>query len=288
MASIVGTPCLDAWPHACISEVFNRAGVQVFKTPGLWTMDHVHSRHAGIAALVLTGTLASPAPLTVEELRALTPVLSVTRCSGHGTWRQVRSGVGACTCEQGWAGTDCSEDACEQMLCAGRAHCELGICRCDAGFLAPDCAVDSCPGHFPQGSALGCHGAQAHGACVHGVCHCNPGWAGVACEQDTCPDHCNGRGQCHGGACACERGWGGAACDRPACPAGCSRRGRCVGGGVCECVEGWGGDACECPSGLPTVACSAHGTCTAGGACACEHGWSGADCATTTTSLGDS
>ena len=163
-----------------------------------------------VAALLcgLPGLVASPVPLV--EGGSLDAPGSI--CSGRGAMVK-----GRCACPLGWTGADCSLDSCAQMLCAGRSHCEAGICRCEVGFLAPDCSIDTCPGHFPEGSALGCFGAAGHGECLRGTCVCAAGWRGVACEQPACLANCNGRGRCTGpGLCECSAGWAGDGCERRA------------------------------------------------------------------------
>ena len=57
-------------------------------------------------------------------------------CSGHG-----RYGGGACHCERGWKGAECSvrEEECEVPDCGGHGDCAAGVCQCQPGWSGQFC-----------------------------------------------------------------------------------------------------------------------------------------------------
>ena len=60
-------------------------------------------------------------------------------CSGRGTC----NGAKECVCEPGWAGTDCSDQACPAG-CSSHGLCLNGTCFCANGFTGDACDIITC------------------------------------------------------------------------------------------------------------------------------------------------
>ena len=131
-------------------------------------------------------------------------------CFGHGQCSNGVSGSGLCTCDAGYAGSDCSK-ACPGMytfsdggieVCTGHGTCSQGAladasCTCSFGYFGPACAQVLCNGvECFQGECVDratnslCDAGDLSGACF---CACNGAdsavdgskgfWAGQKCER---------------------------------------------------------------------------------------------------------
>ncbi|KAJ7307350.1 hypothetical protein JRQ81_009361 [Phrynocephalus forsythii] len=210
-----------------------------------------------------------------------------------------------CQCEQGWRGSDCSQECGSLFWGPG---CEKA-CPCARGA-----SCDPLTGTYGPGCLLACHcenGATCNGAT--GACHCSQGYAGPHCEllclngtneafqcpPALCP--CQNGGICHplgSTTCVCPPGWMGSICSLR-CPPGrfgsgcqgecqCHNGGWCDGAsGQCQCAPGYTGERCreECPAGRYGQDCSQTCDCANGGrcfhlngACLCEAGFRGDRC----------
>ncbi|KAJ0409424.1 hypothetical protein P43SY_002314 [Pythium insidiosum] len=147
------------------------------------------------------------------------------QCSGNG----VLLATGACQCNPGFVGDDCSGVACPSgqngQECSGssRGSCDYttGTCRCATAYTGLSCSELLCPA-FPGGkSDAECSG---HGTCnrAYGQCQCANGYSGKACE---CVPGCTaatclhgGKCDCTTGACVCATGYSGPTCATPAQP----------------------------------------------------------------------
>jgi hypothetical protein len=109
-------------------------------------------------------------------------------CSDHGSCVD-----GACLCDTGYTGTDCSEcdtgyqlgngqcvvlfDSCDGVDCPAHGSCVDGACLCDTGYELSDgqcvALTDSCDG-------LDC---SDHGSCTGGACSCDEGYTGDDCSS---------------------------------------------------------------------------------------------------------
>ena len=107
-------------------------------------------------------------------------------CGEHG-----RCEAGACSCEEEWAGPDCTAcqtgwggDDCTTCTraCSGHGTCDdaTHTCQCETGWGGPDCTVCT-------------KACSAHGACddTKGLCHCETDWGGSNCT--TCTKTCSGQ-----------------------------------------------------------------------------------------------
>lgn len=106
-------------------------------------------------------------------------------CSGHGSCVD-----GACACDEGFHGTDCSATACSADCQHGT--CKAGVCECDTDastgwplFFGDACDLRECPMAKINGSLASCSG---HGACIStgdkpndATCDCDDGYTGRAC-----------------------------------------------------------------------------------------------------------
>ena len=135
-------------------------------------------------------------------------------CGGHGycadthDFGEVDYGVGACFCDEGYTGDDCTETACPKTVpldsdngirrqCGGlgQGMCVQSVCFCRSGYAHPDCGSLECPND--------CSGT---GVCMgSGKCACDSGFGGDDCSEPACCDPmCNGHGECKNGRCHCE------------------------------------------------------------------------------------
>ncbi|CUG50904.1 membrane-associated protein, putative, partial [Bodo saltans] len=229
-----------------------------------------------------------------------------TPCSNQGICLQGAFGSGACVCNQGYKGTNCSISCPGPagVPCYGRGTCDAtGACACNANWAGSDCNTP-CNG-FDQrlANSTSCSGV---GMCskVDGSCTCVYGYGGASCET-TCPgtgSPCNGRGYCSpvDGTCQCYKNssigfWNGLSCGTA-----CSGHGTCYQGICLVCTSGFCGPTCsattgcincplgtfgtscqDCPGGRSTP-CSNQGICLQGafgsGACVCNQGYKGTNC----------
>ena len=99
-----------------------------------------------------------------------------------------------CTCDAGFASSDCSYNCsrARDEACSGHgesANCDAAgdgtLCACDAGFATSDCSV-VCDGGTTTCSS---HGTCADGVGSDGACTCEAGYFGADCS-----------GECPGGA----------------------------------------------------------------------------------------
>ncbi|XP_029474656.1 tenascin-N [Rhinatrema bivittatum] len=118
-------------------------------------------------------------------------------CSGHGTFDRETC---SCSCDEGWAGRDCSSHGCPNS-CNGNGQCVNGRCVCDEPYAGNDCSQLLCPNN--------CSG---NGVCVNGVCQCYEGFIYTDCSEQRCPNDCSGNGNCDRGECYCEDGFHGLDC----------------------------------------------------------------------------
>ena len=96
------------------------------------------------------------------------PTACPNGCSARGTC----GANGACTCNAGAAGPDCSFAACVPA-CSANGVCINGTCACSEGFGGPTCAAPLCPNN--------CFG---NGACLAGgACSCRAGFTGSDCRS---------------------------------------------------------------------------------------------------------
>eukprot|EP00029_Vermamoeba_vermiformis_P010852 TRINITY_DN5814_c0_g1_i2.p1 TRINITY_DN5814_c0_g1~~TRINITY_DN5814_c0_g1_i2.p1 ORF type:complete len:637 (-),score=69.75 TRINITY_DN5814_c0_g1_i2:256-2166(-) len=189
---------------------------------------------------------------------------------------------GACLCDQGWTGIDCSSHSMNPNTtcpnnCNGNGWCNNGMCQCYSGWTGYDCSVNNNTSTCPND----CNG---RGWCNNGTCQCNWPWTGYDCSSNTtnsCPNNCNGRGWCDNGYCQCYSGWTGYDCSQnttvSSCPNNCNGNGWC-NNGTCQCNWPWTGYDCSsnttnsCPNN-----CNGRGWCN-NGMCQCYSGWTGYDC----------
>ncbi|CAL4063225.1 unnamed protein product [Meganyctiphanes norvegica] len=189
-------------------------------------------------------------------------------CSNNGEYRD-----GECVCRPGWKGRECAirHDECEVPDCNGHGHCQDGKCRCAKGFKGEFCEEVDCP--HPT-----CSG---HGWCVSGSCVCQKGWRGAACDamDDAalqCLPDCSGHGHfdLESHQCVCDPEWTGSECSKRVCDLDCGPHGRCEGG-ACLCDDAWTGTKCDLIKCDPR--CEEHGQCK-NGTCICMTGWNGRHC----------
>ena len=65
-------------------------------------------------------------------------------CGGHG---RCDTASGACVCDHGWGGLECTQPSAECDCVGGRGYCIAGFCACARCFSGPTCAVrDESPG----------------------------------------------------------------------------------------------------------------------------------------------
>ncbi|XP_076585560.1 teneurin-3 isoform X1 [Chaetodon auriga] len=164
------------------------------------------------------------------------------QCSGHGTYNAETS---TCTCDQNWAGTDCSLEVCE-VECGNHGVCYGGVCRCEEGWTGTVCDQKAC---HPL--------CSKNGVCKEGKCECDQGWTGEHCNiahnpdvrvKEGCPGLCNNNGRCtleaSGWHCICQSGWRGAGC-HVAMETLCTDGKDNEGDGLADCMDP---DCCLQPS----------------------------------------
>ena len=89
-------------------------------------------------------------------------------CSDHGDCKPKAEGSseGACHCNFGWKGDDCSESQCDSKKCSEHGICALGECDCYPGWEGDDCSEAQSP-CVPQ--------CSEHAICIAGECACGLG-----------------------------------------------------------------------------------------------------------------
>ena len=130
-------------------------------------------------------------------------------CSGHGSCSSsAASGSStagsnpACTCDQGWAGSDCSWRACDGGCGAAENVCLNGTCVCGGGngsYFGAACAEQlPCP--------MGCHSSSEAGAPAAGQQQQQQQQQqGVCVRSASHPPRCTCLGSFFGSDCVCER-----------------------------------------------------------------------------------
>ena len=220
-------------------------------------------------------------PMTAQQCK------SFNGCSKHGICIQVNSDSWKCSCNEGWAGSNCSEcssghngETCE-VSCSGHPGCSgHGVCE---GSGQRSANTSRCTCEFPfvlKNNTCQCEQCSGHGTCevsgeLKGKCACDVGFSGEdkpycsrcldgyfgnncrRCLFETDGKLCAGHGKCQDGrtgdgTCICDEGWAGANCT------------------TCK-LNFYGPECRACPS------CSGHGTCVDGlggdGTCHCDEGW---------------
>eukprot|EP01062_Namystynia_karyoxenos_P067720 TRINITY_DN6176_c0_g1_i4.p1 TRINITY_DN6176_c0_g1~~TRINITY_DN6176_c0_g1_i4.p1 ORF type:complete len:2565 (+),score=356.55 TRINITY_DN6176_c0_g1_i4:83-7777(+) len=218
------------------------------------------------------------------------------KCNGRGRCRRLD---GACECDAGWAGVDCSTPCPSGVPpCSGHGRCAAdamcrcpdGQCQCDAGWQGPQCGCPCWQGSCDASGTCTCSDRWQHGP--GGPCStCSTGWAG-----DQCASPCI-HGASVGTQCECQREYAGVSCNTT-CPSGSG--GLCGGPSRGECgpVHADPGAeravACSCRPGLYGAACAVecdpdtscphmlHAQCSTEGACECQSNrdgyWQGEHC----------
>jgi leishmanolysin len=102
-----------------------------------------------------------------------------TICSGHGNCDKMTGlcvdSAGLPGCFAGWSDADCGRQGCPKVNnveCAGQGACVSGACVCDAGYIGSDCSLTDCPG-----APARCTSAT-QGTCdtSNGLCACQDGF----------------------------------------------------------------------------------------------------------------
>ena len=198
------------------------------------------------------------------------------------------AGTGACTCNRGWSGQNCTApcDGGVSNPCSGNGACDMktGQCRCDGGYAGIAC---------DKSCVLNCSG---HGTCNDtregdGTCTCTADyvWPSTGCNNYC---NCSGHGYCAENLanvpkCTCSGNFSGPTCSE--CKAGLSGPENCsvvckhgnTSGYECACEEGYAGLDCgtPCPKGQNGLYCSGNGKChKTYERCECLNDWAGPSC----------
>ncbi|CAG9858308.1 unnamed protein product [Phyllotreta striolata] len=141
-----------------------------------------------------------------------------------------------CTCENGWSGTDCSEEcsydetSCRifdenentySRICSNNGDCVCGKCKCDEAFIGEYCQY-KCNGKRVGDTFQICGGPEK-GTCFEGKCHCMTGYTGEDCSCSTSQQEClfstmdkpcSGKGDCVCNKCTCRDDYTGQYCEK--------------------------------------------------------------------------
>eukprot|EP00817_Percolomonadidae_sp_ATCC50343_P003332 CAMPEP_0117420518 /NCGR_PEP_ID=MMETSP0758-20121206/1835_1 /TAXON_ID=63605 /ORGANISM="Percolomonas cosmopolitus, Strain AE-1 (ATCC 50343)" /LENGTH=1932 /DNA_ID=CAMNT_0005202173 /DNA_START=813 /DNA_END=6611 /DNA_ORIENTATION=+ len=145
-------------------------------------------------------------------------------CSGHG----ICNGQDACTCQQGYTGSQCANYTCHgtsslnDLVCSGNGKCiDINTCLCDDGYSQEDCShqnVTSCGLSYSNGDYV----CSQHGECIDfNECSCESTYTGVICQIPSCygifansSQACSGNGNCTSlNTCECKEHFRGITCD---------------------------------------------------------------------------
>ena len=108
------------------------------------------------AAASLLAAPAAPAAAAAGGLGCAPPrrghgASALHGCGGHG---RCDTASGACVCDHGWGGLECTHPSAECDCVGGRGYCIAGFCACARCFSGPSCAVrDASPGCGGDGDA---------------------------------------------------------------------------------------------------------------------------------------
>jgi hypothetical protein len=95
--------------------------------------------------------------------------------------------------------------------CSEKGVCAYSKCTCDDGWAGDDCSAVACDSD--------CGAPAGKGACTNGICSCSASWSGADCSIQRCPNDCSGHGTCSGATgnytCACDDEWLNEDCGTP-------------------------------------------------------------------------